>query len=107
MKKNIQMPVCNYDQDNKFNRNWQNECCSLTDAIGKLIIPYKYHEFRNFSEGMAAVSLNGKWGFIDKTGDEVVALIYDEVRDFRGERAIVFQNGMYGFVDRTGNEVIK
>ncbi len=35
-----------------------------------------------FEEGLAAVRLGGKWGFVDKAGQEVVPCRYDEVRDF-------------------------
>ncbi len=35
------------------------------------------------TEGLAAVRLGGKWGFVDQSGKEVVPCRYDEVRDFR------------------------
>ncbi|MBQ3244685.1 MAG: WG repeat-containing protein [Bacteroidaceae bacterium] len=30
--------------------------------------PYKYDDIYNFSEGLAAVCLNDKWGYIDNAG---------------------------------------
>ena len=36
------------------------------NKIGKLAIPLKYEKVSYFSEGLAAVKLNGKWGFISR-----------------------------------------
>ena len=38
-----------------------------------------------FSDGLAKVKKNGRWGFIDKNGRVVVPIEYDYVDDFRGE----------------------
>lgn len=49
----------------------------------------KYENAHSFHEGMAAVKLNGKWGFIDRTGKEVIPLEYSFARDFHNGVAIV------------------
>jgi hypothetical protein len=41
----------------------------------------KYTQVGDFSEGLAAMELNGKYGFIDESGAEVIPLIYDEEDD--------------------------
>ena len=41
------------------------------DKSGKLVIDAKYDEAENFSEGLAGVELNGKWGYINIKGDEL------------------------------------
>ena len=66
----------------------------------------KYDDVWDFSEGLARVKLNNKWGFIDKTGKEVIPLIYDEVRDFSEGLACVKLNSKYGFIDGKGKEVV-
>ena len=43
----------------------------------------KYDWVNNFFEGLASVKLNGKWGFIDKTGREAIPCKYDNVCSFR------------------------
>ena len=43
----------------------------FVDKAGKEVIPPAYEDAFDFSEGFAAVKLNGKWGFIDKTGKEI------------------------------------
>ena len=56
-----------------------------------------------FNEGMAAVKLNGKFGFVDTTGKEVIPCKYDLVRFFSDGLAPVSFNGKWGIVDKKGN----
>ncbi len=69
------------------------------------VVPCKYDGASNFSEGLAPVKLNGKWGFIDKLGNEVVPCKYDDVYHFSEGLAMVKLNGKWGFIDKLGNEV--
>ena len=71
-----------------------------------VIVPAKYDSIGSFNEGMAWVKLNGKYGFIDKTGKEVISLKYDFARAFSEGLAAVRLNGRWGFVDKTGGENI-
>ena len=73
----------------------------------KIVIPFKYDNVRSFSEGLASVKLNGKWGAIDKLGNEVVPIEYDEVWAFREGLASVKLNGSWGVIDKYGNEVVE
>jgi len=41
------------------------------DETGKLCIPFKYDIVYGFTEGLAAVWLNGKGGFIDGNSDKI------------------------------------
>ena len=60
----------------------------------------------DFSEGLAKVELNGKYGFIDITGQEVIPLKYDDAYVFREGLAEVKLNGKWGYIDKTGKEII-
>ena len=91
------------------------------------LIPPKYDDVRNFSDGMAAVSVGewidvqaegydgyqytyrdyqGKWGFIDKTGNEVIPCKYEFVGDFSNGVAYVSigegETGESYYIDKTG-----
>ena len=69
----------------------------------------KYDDLSLFSEGYAAVCKNGKWGYIDKTGQEVIPCKYAWANTFHEGLASVrisFDSG-YGFIDTTGREVIR
>ena len=73
---------------------------------GVVVIPAKYDYAWKFSEGLAAVALKGKWGYIDKSGKEVIPIKYDCPEPFREGWAMVKLNGKYGYIDKTGKEVI-
>ena len=47
-----------------------------------------YDEAMTFSEGMAAVKLDGKWGFIDSTGNVAIPLKYADAMSFHDSIAI-------------------
>ncbi|MBK7505881.1 MAG: WG repeat-containing protein [Bacteroidetes bacterium] len=38
--------------------------------------------FLSFSEGLAVVEKEGKYGFFDKAGKLVIPIIYDDAQDF-------------------------
>jgi hypothetical protein len=57
------------------------------------------------NEDVARVELNGKYGFVDKTGREVIPLIYDWAENFSNGQAKVKRNGKDSFIDRTGQEI--
>ena len=65
-----------------------------------------YDNVNSFSEGLASVKQNGKYGFIDKKGTVIVPLIYDNVNSFSEGLAIVGQNCKYGLIDKKGNIVL-
>lgn len=58
-----------------------------------------------FSDGLAVVKKDGKYGFIDRTGKEVIPLIYDDAYGFYDGLAAVEKDGKMGYIDRTGKEI--
>ncbi len=94
------------------------------------VIPQKYDAVASFFyEGMGRVNIGGKpwkgakksdyeyglridgatggkYGFLNRKGEEVIPLIYDDARDFSAGAALVMKGGKWGFVDRTGKEFI-
>jgi len=67
----------------------------------------KYDRVEPFNGvGLAEVRLNGKCGFVDKTGKEVVPPKYDYVGDFHGGPAEVELGGKWGFIDEQGKELV-
>jgi len=74
----------------------------------ELKIPYIYDYVGWFFEGLAAVCLNDKWGFIDKTGKEVFPCIYSSVGYFsEGLAPVSLDGNKWGFIDKTGKEVFQ
>ena len=87
------------------------------DKDGQLIIPFEFDaivageggeslEFNDFSEGLAAVSKNDKYGFVDTKGKVVIEPKYEWASSFSDGLAIVSTEGLYGAIDKQGKTVI-
>ena len=67
----------------------------------------KYDKVGFFQEeGLARVTLNGKYGFINEEGEEVIPPKYDEAYPFRKGLAAVELNGKSGWINPEGTVVI-
>ena len=62
----------------------------------------EYEQIGDFSEGLAVVESDGKYGFIDKTGKEVIPLKYDDAEEFYKGTAIITWKEKKGLIDRMG-----
>lgn len=86
------------------------------------VIAPRYEAAREFSEGLAAVKENGKWGYIDTEGNTVIPFQYDGASSFAEGYAIVctliegrsyqeeycgelcwYDCYQYSFIDETGS----
>ena len=72
----------------------------------KMVIPCQFEDARDFSEGLAAVKLNGKWGYINKTGEIIIPCQFDYARDFSEGLASVELNDKCGYIDKSGKVAI-
>ncbi len=93
--------------DNRFKEYSIDGRKGFVDSVtGEILVPCSYDLVWKFSEGLAGVKKNSKWGFIDKFGKEVIPCIYDAVMVFGDGLARVKKNGKWGFMDKSGKEVI-
>ena len=88
------------------------------DLNGKVIIPAKYHNARNFSEGLAAVEVYGAGGkhfglngFINKKDKLVIPPIYKRAGSFhQGLAAVTIEKlpqvDRCGYIDKNGRWVV-
>ncbi|OBR65736.1 hypothetical protein A7K91_14335 [Paenibacillus oryzae] len=79
---------------------------------GKLIAEPRYDENHYndkipFLDNLRMVSLEGQFGYIDKSGNEVVKPQYNAVSLFMDGMAAVMSDGRVGFIDKTGQEIIR
>lgn len=77
---------------------------------GEFVVPPSFNIgfARDFSEGVAAVSMDGKkWGFINTKGVVVIKAQFEKAASFSEGLAKVKVDGKYGFIDKLGNWVIK
>ena len=73
------------------------------DRFGKIQIDLVWDDALSFSEGLAAVKKDGKWGYINQTGDVVIPLQFHSADYFSNERALIgFADGTYGYITPTG-----
>ncbi len=81
----------------------------LMDGSGKMITPSIYQLIGNngkFSEGLLAIVLNKKSGYIDTTGKVVIPTKYDECNPFKHGTATVWVGENCGLIDKTGKIII-
>jgi serine/threonine protein kinase len=74
---------------------------------GNEVISLKYDDAGSFSEGLAPVKLNGKWGYIDKQDRQVISLKYDLADSFSEGLAPVELNGKWGYIDKQDRQVME
>ena len=92
----------------------------ISEDGGEYVIPIQFEKAGRFSEGLAPVRLNGKWVYIDKTGQVVIEPPYEGIvrlESFRNGLATAnaggtehpkgfIQGGKWGYLDKTGQWVI-
>ena len=69
---------------------------------GKQIIKYQFDYAETFSEGFAAVVIDGKFDFIDQSGNFITTQKFDIAWNFSQCFALVKKNGKYAYVDTLG-----
>ena len=97
----------------RFFRSEKEPLCyfCFLDHTGQEIIPAHFENALDFSEGLAAVKINGLWGFIDTAGQLVIAPTYGRVRSFSGGLAAVKLDAFlavadWGYINNQGEMVI-
>ena len=82
------------------------------DTQGNLLFQVTASSLGDFSDGLAPINLNEKYGFIDKTGSIVVQADFDSTYSYQDGYCIIVQGDIhsfdakYGVIDRTGNLVV-
>jgi hypothetical protein len=79
------------------------------DTAGEVVLSFSnlYESYGNFTEGLARVMRNGKWGFINRQGEEVITPRFHFADEFADGRAIVRnEQDLHGAIDTQGNLVI-
>jgi hypothetical protein len=77
----------------------------IDSASNKVIKVLKYDQVMDFSNKLAGVQLNDKWGLINTEGVEITEIIYDNIEEFSNGMAVVALNKKFGAVNTLGKEV--
>ncbi len=91
----------------------------LMDSNGTRINEMVYEDYLDFQEGVAAVKLGGKWGYIDVNGVQITSFCYEPLTYSSTDATAptvpycavdgliaVKCNGLCGVIDTDGNEVL-
>ncbi len=85
----------------------QGESWFFVNEKGERTSQQVYEAVRAFeSDGMCAVCMDGKWGFIDREENLKIACAYEEARSFTAGYAAVKKNGIWGYIDEKGSMAV-
>ena len=86
----------------------QGSLYGVKDLSGKVVKAPFFSDFFGYSEGMAGVKVQGKWGFMDENFNLAIKPKYTEklVYSFFNGYARFRQNGKVGLIDKSGNEIL-
>lgn len=84
----------------------QNFVYTYIDIEGNEIPQCHYEDAKDFSEGLAAVRKDGKYGFINTKGEVVIPFNYSDADCFGDSLAAVCKDGKWGYINREGIEII-
>ncbi|MBQ4089901.1 MAG: WG repeat-containing protein [Clostridia bacterium] len=79
----------------------------VLDPTGNVIAEPVYEDIGyRYSENLINVCKDGKWGYIDRDGNNVIECIYDDAWQFGGGVAPVKLGDKVGLIDTEGNVVV-
>jgi hypothetical protein len=78
----------------------------LTTLVFTLALPASGFQTSVDTPGLYPVKVNGKYGFIDRSGKVVIAPTYDKAEPFQEGLSAVRLGNKYGFIDSEGHMVI-
>lgn len=70
------------------------------------VIKPHYEYASSFSEGKARIKLGGKYGYINKSGENIIPYKFNDAKSFSEGLAAVSLNGKWGYIDENGVLVI-
>lgn len=92
----------------------KNDLYGFIDAYGNEFIKPQYEDYAPFSNGLAGIYKDGKWGFIDKQNELVIPCEYDfpdkykmQFTEYKNKQYInIMKNGKWGIIDSNNNVII-
>ena len=84
--------------------NWTANGVTSTSRI-RLVIPFQYAAAASFSEGLAAVQVEDKWGFLRKNGSVAIRPEWDKSGEFSEGVCPVRKNKLWGWINPAGSVV--
>jgi hypothetical protein len=85
----------------------RNDKSGVVGHNGKIVVKPQFEVLFDFSDGLALISVDGRYGYIDQTGKMVIKPQFSLASDFSGGLAYVTLNSEKCYIDKTGKCVIK
>lgn len=83
------------------------QLCGYVDRTTEQVrLPFRYEVAQRFHEGLAPVRIDGRWGYIDRTGAVVIPATFDGAGRFRGDYAEIKVGDAAGVINRQGRVVL-
>ncbi len=73
----------------------------------KNITPAGFETCGHFRERLCSAKIDGRWGFIDHSGNIAISPEWDDVEDFSNDYCVVERREKFGVIDRNGATVVK
>ena len=86
--------------------NTSNGIGYFVDSAGTFLFNKQFEHVSPFTDGLARVEQNGKWGFINTKGEVVIPCIYDFAWAFSEGLAEVKQNGKGSIINKEGKVIV-
>lgn len=105
----------NIDDSVSWNREHRGDKYAIFSKTASAVItPYIYDDYLSFVDGIAAASIDGKWGVVDTAGTTVIPFKYDYLFYFyhgndksrEHGRTKACRNGKWGYINIHENQVI-
>jgi hypothetical protein len=86
----------------------KNRVYSMIDTSGKVIVTLNgCTDNHDYAEGSMSIKKDGKWGFIDKTGNMVIPFMFTNCWEFSEGLAVAQKGKKMIYIDRTGKTVLE
>lgn len=99
--------IWDFSEDSNLTYARSNKKIGFIDTNGEWVVIPAYDKARAFVNGLAPVSKDKKWGYINEKGEQVVDFKYRDAETFSKDGlAPVKLKKLWGFIDTTGALVI-
>lgn len=85
---------------------WEGDKCELYNTAGEQLEGFSCQDACPFIDDLAAVCVNGLWGYIDETGAMVIPPQFQEAKSFSNGMAGVYNGEAWYLIDRSGRTVV-
>lgn len=79
----------------------------VDEDLNVIINASAWDEVNNFSHSLAAVSKDGRWGYINRRGEVAIEPQFEMAASFRDSLALVRVQGRYGYIELCGRWAIE